>query len=324
MLAGEIPAAGRPPHLDPLPEGRGGLQRAASRRPPTKPNFNVDRPQSRQTWIRTRHVLHHRLRRRDHQRRWRLLWQPFEFLIIVGAAVGGFIISNRKPVLSGAGKAIGGLLKGEKYDKAAYLELLSLLYAVFKLSKTKGALALEQHVEKPDESTLFAQYPKFNADHHAIVFLCDYLRLLTLGTDNHHEMEALMDEEIETHHEEQAAIAAAIQTIADALPALGIVAAVLGVIHTMGSISEPPEVLGHLIGGALFAAPMAGAVKARFDAEAKYFICMKSGILAYMQGYAPAVAVEFARKALNSDVRPSFYEVETACEAGPTPLAAAA
>ncbi len=265
-----------------------------------------------------------------------VLWQPFEFLIIVGAAVGGFIISNRKPVLSGAGKAIGGLLKGEKYDKAAYLELLSLLYAVFKLSKTKGALALEQHVEKPDESTLFAQYPKFNADHHAVVFLCDYLRLLTLGTDNHHEMESLMDEEIETHHEEQAAIAAAIQTIADALPALGIVAAVLGVIHTMGSISEPPEVLGHLIGGALvgtfcgillaygFAAPMAGAVKARFDAEAKYFICMKSGILAYMQGYAPAVAVEFARKSLNSDVRPSFYEVETACEAGPTPLAAAA
>jgi len=265
-----------------------------------------------------------------------VLWQPFEFIIIVGAAVGGFIISNRKPVLSGAGKAIGGLLKGEKYDKAAYLELLSLLYAVFKLSKTKGALALEQHVEKPDESTLFAQYPKFNADHHAVVFLCDYLRLLTLGTDNHHEMESLMDEEIETHHEEQAAIAAAIQTIADALPALGIVAAVLGVIHTMGSISEPPEVLGHLIGGALvgtfcgillaygFAAPMAGAVKARFDAEAKYFICMKSGILAYMQGYAPAVAVEFARKSLNSDVRPSFYEVETACEAGPTPLAAAA
>ena len=265
-----------------------------------------------------------------------VLWQPFEFLIIVGAAVGGFIISNRKPVLSGAGKAIGGLLKGEKYDKAAYLELLSLLYAVFKLSKTKGALALEQHVEKPDESTLFAQYPKFNADHHAVVFLCDYLRLLTLGTDNHHEMESLMDEEIETHHEEQAAIAAAIQTIADALPALGIVAAVLGVIHTMGSITEPPEVLGHLIGGALvgtfcgillaygFAAPMAGAVKARFDAEAKYFICMKSGILAYMQGYAPAVAVEFARKSLNSDVRPSFYEVETACEAGPTPLAAAA
>jgi chemotaxis protein MotA len=265
-----------------------------------------------------------------------VLWQPFEFIIIVGAAGGGFIIANRKPVLSGAGKAVGALLKGEKYDKQAYLELLSLLYAVFKMAKTKGALALEQHVEKPDESTFFAQYPKFNADHHAVIFLCDYLRLLTLGTDNHHEMESLMDEEIETHHEESAAISSAIQTIADALPALGIVAAVLGVIHTMGSITEPPEVLGHLIGGALvgtfcgillaygFAAPMAGAVKARFDAEAKYYVCMKAGILAYMQGYAPAVAVEFARKALNSDVRPSFYEVESACEAGPTPLAAAA
>jgi chemotaxis protein MotA len=265
-----------------------------------------------------------------------VLWQPFEFIIIVGAAVGGFIIANRKPVLSGAGKAVGALLKSEKYDKQAYLELLSLLYAVFKMAKTKGALALEQHVEKPDESTLFAQYPKFNADHHAVIFLCDYLRLLTLGTDNHHEMESLMDEEIEAHHEEQQAVIGAIQTVADGLPALGIVAAVLGVIHTMGSITEPPEVLGHLIGGALvgtfcgvllaygFVGPIASAVKARADADVRYFMCMKAGILAYMQGYAPAVAVEFARKALNSDVRPNFYEVEAACEAGPTPLAAAA
>src|SRR4029077_17794508 len=125
-----------------------------------------------------------------------------------------------------------------------YLELLSLLYAVFKMSKTKGALALEQHVEKPDESTLFAQYPKFQHDHHALVFLCDYLRLLTLGTDNHHEMETLMDEEIETHHEEHNTVVSAIQSVADGLPALGIVAAVLGIIHTMGSITEPPAVLG--------------------------------------------------------------------------------
>jgi chemotaxis protein MotA len=265
-----------------------------------------------------------------------VLWQPFEFIIIVGAAIGGFVTANRKPVLAATGKAVGALVKAEKYDKASYLELLSLLYAVFKLSKTKGALALEQHVEKPDESSLFAQYPKFNGDHHAVVFLCDYLRLLTLGTDNHHEMESLMDEEIEAHHEEQAAVVGAIQTVADGLPALGIVAAVLGVIHTMGSITEPPEVLGHLIGGALvgtfcgvllaygFVGPIASAVKARADADVRYFMCMKSGILAYMQGYAPAVAVEFARKALNSDVRPSFYEVEAACEAGPAPLAAAA
>ena len=255
-----------------------------------------------------------------------VLWQPFELLIILGAAIGAFIIGNRKPVLTGTAKAVIGLLKGEKFDKMAYLELLSLLYTVFKLAKTKGALALEQHIERPEESSLFAAFPKFSSDHHAVVFLCDYLRLITLGTDNHHEMETLMDEELETHHHEQAAISGAIQNVADGTPALGIVAAVLGVIHTMGSITEPPAVLGHLIGGALvgtflgvllaygFFAPISNAIKARDEAEARYFACMKAGILAYMQGYAPSVAVEFARKALASDVRPTFYEVEEAVD----------
>jgi chemotaxis protein MotA len=142
-------------------------------------------------------------------------------------------------------------------------------------------------------------------------------------------METLMDEDIETHHEEHSAIVAAVQTMADGMPALGIVAAVLGVIHTMGSITEPPAVLGHLIGGALvgtflgvlmsygFVGPIASAIKARGDAEQRYFLCMKSGILAYMQGYAPSVAVEFARTSLNTDVRPTFYEVEEAVEALP-------
>jgi len=255
-----------------------------------------------------------------------VLFQPFEFLIIVGAALGAFVTSNRKPVLSAAGKAIPALLKGDKHDKDAYLELLTLLYSVFKMAKTKGALALEQHVEKPDESTLFQRFPKFAGDHHAVVFLCDYLRLLTLGTDNHHEMEALMDEDIETHRTEHHAVVSAISAVADGLPALGIVAAVLGVIHTMGSITEPPAVLGRLIAGALvgtftgvllsygFVAPIAAAIKARGEAEERYFLCMKAGILAYMQGYAPSVAVEFARKALNTDVRPTFYEVEGAVE----------
>jgi chemotaxis protein MotA len=258
-----------------------------------------------------------------------VLWEPFELVIICGAAVGAFIISNRKPVLSHAGSAVAGLVKGEKYDKSAYLELLSLLYTVFKLAKTKGALALEPHVEKPEESSLLQQFPTFHGNHHAVIFLCDYLRLLTLGTDNHHEMETLMDEEIETFHEEHGAVATAIQNVADGMPALGIVAAVLGIIKTMGSITEPPAVLGHLIGGALvgtflgvflaygFIGPIASAVKARNDAETKYFQCIKAGILAYMQGYAPAIAIEFARKALNSDVRPTFYEVEEAVNGMP-------
>jgi len=258
-----------------------------------------------------------------------VLFQPFEVVIIVGAAIGAFVTSNRKPVVSGTIAAILGLLKAERYNKEAYLELLSLLYSVFKLAKTKGALALEAHVENPQDSSLFQRFPKFFSDHHATVFLCDYLRLLTLGTDNHHEMETLMDEDIETHHEEHAAVVTAVQNMADGMPALGIVAAVLGVIHTMGSITEPPAVLGHLIGGALvgtfmgvllsygFIGPIAASIKGRGEAEQRYFLCMKSGILAYMQGYAPSVAVEFARKSLNTDVRPTFYEVEEAVEALP-------
>jgi chemotaxis protein MotA len=258
-----------------------------------------------------------------------VLFQPFEFLIIGGAAVGAFIIANPMPVIKRTVGALGLLLKGSPYSKEAYLELLSLLYTVFKLAKSKGMLALEAHVEKPDESTLWPKFPNFSADHYAMTFLCDYLRLLTLGTDNAHELEALIDEEIETHHAEKNQISAALQTVADGMPALGIVAAVLGVIHTMGSITEPPEVLGHLIGGALvgtflgvllsygFIAPMAGALKARYDAELKYLLCIKAGLLAYLQGYAPAVAVEFARKALLSNVRPTFYEVEEAVAALP-------
>jgi chemotaxis protein MotA len=258
-----------------------------------------------------------------------VLFQPFEFLIIFGAACGAFVISNPMPVIKRTIGSLGLLLKGSPYSKEAYLELLSLLYTIFKLAKTKGMLALEQHVEKPDESTLWQKFPMFSSDHHAMTFLCDYLRLLTLGTDNAHELETLIDEEIETHHAEQGQISSALQTMADGMPALGIVAAVLGVIHTMGSITEPPEVLGHLIGGALvgtflgvllsygFIAPMAGALKARYDAEVKYFLCIKAGLLAYLQGYAPAVAVEFARKALLSNVRPTFYEVEEAVAALP-------
>jgi chemotaxis protein MotA len=185
-------------------------------------------------------------------------------------------------------------------------------------------IALEQHVENPTESKLFQQFPNFGKNKEAMVFLCDYLRLLTMGTENPHEVETLMDEEIETHHHEHEQVVSAVQNIADGLPALGIVAAVLGVIKTMGSITEPPEILGKLIGGALvgtflgvllaygMVGPMGNALKATFDAEGKYLQCIKAGLLAHLQGYAPAIAVEFARKALLSDVRPTFYEVEEA------------
>jgi chemotaxis protein MotA len=253
-----------------------------------------------------------------------VLWQPFEVVIIVGAAIGAFIVGNPKSVLSKAGKAVGKAMKGPKYSKDDYIDLLSVQYQIFKLARSKGMLALESHVENPEESDLFTQFPTFYENHHAVTFMCDYLRLMSLGSESPHEMEALMDEEIETHHHENHRVAAAIQTMADGMPALGIVAAVLGVIKTMGSITEPPEVLGKLIGGALvgtflgvFVAygiigPIATAINAADEAETKYYTCIKAGLLAYLNGYAPAVCVEFARKALESDVRPTFYEVEEA------------
>ncbi len=251
-----------------------------------------------------------------------VLIQPFEWLIILGAAIGSFIIGNPKTVIFGLGKAMSTMLKGSRHNKASYLELLSLLYSLFKLAKTKGDLALESHVEKPDESTLFQKFPKFSSDHHSREFLCDYLRLLTLGTNNAHEVESIIDAEIESHHHEISLIANAVTTMADAMPALGIVAAVLGVIHTMGSITEPPEVLGHLIGAALcgtfmgvllsygFFAPFGRILDIIYKTEAEYLSCMKNCLLAHMMGYAPQVSIEFGRKSLPPHVRPSFAELE--------------
>jgi chemotaxis protein MotA len=258
-----------------------------------------------------------------------VLWQPFEYVIILGSSIGAFIVANPKHVLAGTGKGIVSALKGPTYTKDHYLELLSLMYAIFKLAKTKGMLAIESHVERPEESSLFQQFPKFAADHHAVEFLCDYLRMMTLGTDNPNEMETLLDAEIETHHNEALAVATAVQVMGDGMPALGLVAAVLGVIHTMGSITEPPEVLGKLIGAALvgtffgvmaaygFVSPLSASITQTVNADGKYYQCIKAGLLAHMQGYAPAVSVEFARKTLMSVVRPTFYEVEEAVAALP-------
>lgn len=254
--------------------------------------------------------------------RYGVLFQPVEFLIIFGGALGAYIINNPKRVIIGGFKSVGTMLKGPKYKKEHYAELLGVLYSVFRLAKTKGDLALESHVEKPDESQLFGNFPTFQSDHHAVDFLCDYLRLLTLGANNPHEIEAIMDSELEIHHEEEHAISAAVLEVGQALPALGIVAAILGVIVTMSSITEPPEVLGGLIAAALvgsfsgifvaygFVTPMGNSLVAIQNADAAYMSCIKMGLIGHMQGYAPQISVEFARKSLPSDVRPSFAEVE--------------
>jgi chemotaxis protein MotA len=253
-----------------------------------------------------------------------VLIQPFEALIILGAAFGAFVIGNTGPVLKQSLKVFGTLFRGPRYNKAAYVDLLGLQYTLFKLVKARGLLALEEHIENPTQSALFNNFPSFMRNHHAVEFMCDYLRMITLGTRVPHEMEALMDEELETHHQESERLVNAIQALADGTPALGIVAAVLGVIHTMGSISEPPEVLGHMIGGALvgtflgvfcaygFFGPMAQSLRNIFDAEDKYLLSIRVGLVAHIAGYDPTIAIEFARKALMSEVRPTFAEVDAA------------
>jgi chemotaxis protein MotA len=253
-----------------------------------------------------------------------VLVQPFEALIILGAAFGAFIIGNTGPVLKQSLKMFSTVFRGSRYNKAAYIDLLGLQFTLFKLVQQRGVLALEEHIENPDESRLFQAFPEFAKNHHAVEFMCDYLRMVTLGTRVPHEMEALMDEELETHEQENQRLVGAVQALADGTPALGIVAAVLGVIHTMGSISEPPEVLGHMIGGALvgtflgvfcaygFFGPMAQSLRNIYEAEHKYLLSIKVGLLAHISGYAPAIAIEFARKALMSEVRPTFLEVDEA------------
>lgn len=253
-----------------------------------------------------------------------VLYQPYEAVIILGAALGAFVIGNTRAVLMQTLGAFGTLLRGPRYNKAAYVELLGLQYTLFRLVQAKGLLALEPHIEKPDKSPLFAQFPTFAANHHAVEFMCDYLRMVSLGSNSTHAMEALMDEELETHHQERHRLVSAIQAVADGTPALGIVAAVLGVIKTMGAISEPPEVLGHLIGGALvgtflgvflaygFFGPMAQSLRNTYEAEAKYFQSIKIGLLAHLSGQQPVMAIEFARKGLMSEDRPTFAEIELA------------
>jgi len=256
---------------------------------------------------------------------------PLELVIMGGTVAGGFITANPTPVIKRSLKAFGLMIKKPKFNKASYIELLCMMYQVFKLAKTKGLLSLEAHIESPHDSSLFAQFPGFQHNHHATEFFCDYLRLVTLGSDKPYELEALMDEELEVHHSEDNAVVTAIQNIADGLPAIGIVAAVLGVIHTMGSITEPPEVLGRLIGGALvgtfmgvwmaygFFGPMSNSLKAILEAESKYMQCLKIGLLAHLQGFAPSITIEYARKTLLNDVRPTFAEVEEATTALPSP-----
>ena len=247
---------------------------------------------------------------------------PLEMFIIGGAALGAFLVGNSGKTIKATLKFAPSLLKGSKHTKARYMELMALLYDVLTRARKEGLMAIENDVEKPQDSAMFKKYPLILADHHLMEFITDYLRMMVSGNLNAHELENLMDNEIETHHHEAMVPAGAIQSVGDGLPAFGIVAAVLGVVKTMASVGAAPAVLGQMIAGALvgtflgillaygFVSPLAQLAGQKVDESSKELQCVKATLLASVQGYAPAVALEFGRKVLYSTERPTFIEME--------------
>ena len=247
---------------------------------------------------------------------------PTEMMAILGGAIGAFVVNNQPKVLKATLGGLGGVFKGSKYTKARYMELLALLYDILQKARKEGLMSIEKDVEEPHSSALFQKYANVGNDHHVVEFVTDYLRMMVSGNLNAHEIESLMDSEIETHHHEAHAPVAAIQRVGGGLPAFGIVAAVLGVVKTMGSVGQPPAVLGAMIGSALvgtflgillayaFAEPVAGLLEQKVEESGKELQCIKTTLLASMQGYAPQVAIEFGRKVLTSHTRPTFAELE--------------
>lgn len=247
---------------------------------------------------------------------------PFEMITIFGGALGAFAVNNQPKVLRATLKALPSAFKGSIYTKDRYLELLALLYDILQKARKEGLMAIEKDVESPHESPIFKKYPNVGHDHHVVEFITDYLRMMVSGNLNAHEIESLMDSEIETHHQEAHAPVAAVARLAGALPAFGIVAAVLGVVNTMGSVGQPPAVLGGMIASALVGTflgillaygvvePLGGLLEQKMEDGSKEFQCIKTTLLASMQGYNPTTAIEFGRKVLFSTERPTFSELE--------------
>lgn len=254
-----------------------------------------------------------------------LLWHPLEVVIICGAALGAFLISNPMKVVKDAFIGALGLIKGPRYGRQEYIQLLKLIYDILVMARKDGVLALEKHIEEPEKSEVFKKYPVVMGDHHMLEFITDCLRLISGGNLDPHELESLLEYELETHHHEAAEPAHAVQKVADALPGFGIVAAVLGIVTTMASIEGASTTeIGHHVGAALvgtflgilvaygFVGPIAAAMEGKANEEGKAFEVVKMALVASVRGYPPPVAVEFARKLLFSQVRPNFKDLEQA------------
>ena len=254
---------------------------------------------------------------------------PMEFMMIGGAALGALIISNDMNGLKGVAGGFGKVMSGPKWNKKDYGDLLALLFQLTKLMKTKGVVALEPHIENPKDSAIFQKYPKLCKDHFVVDFICDTLRMMTMNLEDPHQVEDAMEKQLEKHHHEALGPAHALQQLADGLPALGIVAAVLGVIKTMGAITEPPEVLGGMIGGALvgtflgvfmaygLVGPMANRLNQIVEEEGLFYKIIQSVLVAHLHGNAAQISVEIGRGNVPSGMQPSFLELEEALSAIP-------
>jgi chemotaxis protein MotA len=249
---------------------------------------------------------------------------PFELMMIGGAAVGAFLIGNSgKTVMKTLGD-FGKIIAGPKWKAQDYRDLLALLFQLTKTMKTKGVIALEAHIENPKDSSIFQNYPRILKDHFATDFICDTLRMMTMNLEDPHQVEDAMETQLEKHHHEVAGPAHALQNMADALPALGIVAAVLGIIKTMGAIDAPPTVLGGKIGSALvgtflgvflaygFVGPMAARLKEIYDEEHTFYTIIQAVLVAHLHGNAAQISVEIGRGSVPSAAQPTFMELEEA------------
>ncbi|NIJ67699.1 flagellar motor stator protein MotA [Xanthomonas sp. 60] len=251
-----------------------------------------------------------------------VLWQPYEVVIIGGAALGAFLVGTPLKVVKDTLRATLGVFKGPQYKQQDYIDVLSLVYELLNKARREGFMSLEEHVERPADSPIFANYPKVQADHHLVDFITDCLRLMIGSNIEPHELEPLLELELDKHHAEALAPSQVINRVADGLPGFGIVAAVLGIVVTMGSIGgDIVEVGGHvaaaLVGTFLgilmgygFVGPLASAIEARAEQDSRIYEAVKTALLACLRGYNPKIALEFARKTLPTDVRPAFAAFE--------------
>ncbi len=249
---------------------------------------------------------------------------PHELMAILGAGVASFLISNSIGTVKATGGGFGKIFKGPKWKAADYTDLLSLLFVLTKTMKSKGVIAVESHIENPHDSAIFSKYPKLSKDHFAVDFICDTLRMMTMNLEDPHQVEDAMEKQLDKHHHEAQCPAHALQSLADALPALGIVAAVLGIIKTMGAITEPPEVLGGMIGSALvgtflgvflaygLVGPMATRLKDVVDEEAAFYKIIRATLVAHLHGNAAQISVEIGRGNVPTASQPSFAKLEEA------------